>query len=235
MGSPDGRFAGARELCARAQHELAAAAARNEFVDLVEAGEVPRGRLTDLAAEESLIVRSDRRSFALAASRFGADDVAAELFLGLAQGETRAVELLARFRSALAPAETRATPADDSPGPDGRAGWRPSPVAQGYPHHLGWLVAFGTRSDLALALLVNFGFWGGYCARLADALPRRYGLATHDVEFFTYFSTLPPGFEEQAGHLLQSGLDAGEDPSAALEATRMMQAYEAAFWQSLVR
>ncbi|MFJ2115360.1 hypothetical protein ACIOEX_26280 [Streptomyces sp. NPDC087850] len=230
MGPFDGRFADARELCVHAKQELAAAAARNAFVDLVETGGAPRKRLLSLVAEESLIVRSDRRGFALAASRFGADDAAAELFLGLAQGETRAVELLARLRSAL-----DRMPADDGPPPEGADGWRPSPMAQGYPHYLGWLVAFGTRSELALALLVNFGFWGGYCARLADALPRRYGLTAADVEFFTFFSTLPPGFEEQAGRFLQSGLDAGEDPSAALEATRIMQAYEAAFWQSLAQ
>ncbi|MGQ4515394.1 hypothetical protein [Streptomyces sp. DW26H14] len=231
----DARFADARELYARARDELAAAAVHNEFVDLVEAGAAPRERLLALAAEESFFVRSDRRGFALAAARFGADDVAAELFLGLAQGESRALELLARLTSALTGTGARTAPAGADPDQDRPAGWRPSPVARGYPHYLGWLVTFGTRSELALALLVNFGFWGGYCARLAEALPRRYDVTGGDVEFFTFFSALPPGFEEQAGRLLQAGLDAGEDPSAALEAARMMQAYESAFWQWLAR
>ncbi|MFJ2953903.1 hypothetical protein [Streptomyces sp. NPDC087270] len=219
----DERQREAQELIARARRELAGAAAHNAFVELVESGAAPRERLVRLVAEESLIVRSDRRSFALAASRFGGDDAAAELFLGLAQGETRALELLARLGSALDPAGP----------PAGAAGWRPSPAAQGYPHYLGWLVGSGTRSELALALLVNFGFWGGYCARLAEAVPPRYDLTAGDVEFFAFFSTLPPGFETQATRLLQAGLDAGEDPSAAVEAARLMQAYEAAFWQSL--
>jgi hypothetical protein len=222
MGPSDRRLTGARELYARARRELASAAADNPFLDLVEAGEAPRDRLVRLAVEESRIVRSDRRSFALAASRFGADDGAAALLLSLAQGEARALELLERFRAALGPVATHPPV------------WRPSAAAQAYPHHLAWLAAFGTRSELALALLVNFGFWGGYCARLAEALPGRYGLDVREVEFFAFFATLPPGFEEQAERLLQAGLDAGEDPGTALDAARMMQAYEAAVWQSLV-
>lgn len=233
MGPSDRRLTGARELCARARRELASAAADNPFLDLVEAGEAPRDRLVRLAVEESRIVRSDRRSFALAASRFGADDEAAALLLSLAQGEARALELLERFRAAFGPV---AAPPSETAG--GRApevpAWRPSAAAQAYPHHLAWLAAFGTRSELALALLVNFGFWGGYCARLAEALPGRYGLDVREVEFFAFFATLPPGFEEQAERLLQAGLDAGEDPGTALDAARMMQAYEAAVWQSLV-
>jgi len=52
---------------------------------LLEAGAVPRERLTWLAGEQFRIVGSDQRSFALLAARFP-DPPAGEMFLSLEQG-----------------------------------------------------------------------------------------------------------------------------------------------------
>ena len=62
--------ASAAELVARVRAEIAATASGNAFLELLEAGDVPRERLAWLAGEEYRIVASDRRSFSLLASRY---------------------------------------------------------------------------------------------------------------------------------------------------------------------
>ncbi|GAA2146195.1 hypothetical protein GCM10009760_35640 [Kitasatospora kazusensis] len=212
----------ARELYARVTAELAPAAAHNQLVELVESGSAPVEALRRIAGEEYRIIRSDRRSFALMAARFADPAPTGELFLGLAQGEGQALPLLLDYATAL------------GLDPAALDSYEPRAAAQAYPHHLAWLAQFGSRSEIMLALLANFGFWGGYCARIAAALPRHYGLTEADAAFFTFFADLPPGFEQTALSTLQHGLDAGEDPAAALRAARMMQSYEAAFWDSVL-
>ena len=96
MTSRSGQLAS--DLIGRVREEVSAAASRNRFVDLLEAGGVPRDRLTWLAGEQFRIVGSDQRSFALLAARFP-DPPAGEMFLALAQGELRALRLLADFRT----------------------------------------------------------------------------------------------------------------------------------------
>ncbi|WP_441248424.1 transcriptional regulator [Kitasatospora sp. McL0602] len=219
MGRPS-----AQELYEQTTAELAPAAADNRLVELVEAGSAPVDALRRIAGEEYRIIRSDRRSFALLAARFAeaAPDTADPFFLGLAQGEDQALPLLATFAAAV------------GLGPTDLAAYRPRPAAQVYAHYLAWLAQFGSRSEITLALLANFGFWGGYCGRIAAALPRHYGLTPAEAAFFGYFAELPPGFEPTALGILQAALDEGEDPEAARHAARMMQSYEAAFWTAVL-
>jgi hypothetical protein len=56
------------DLIGRAREEVSARAGRNRFADLLEAGRVPRERLTWLAGEQFRIISSDQRSFALLAA-----------------------------------------------------------------------------------------------------------------------------------------------------------------------
>ncbi|MFD7639310.1 transcriptional regulator [Kitasatospora sp. NPDC059795] len=213
----------ARDLYERTVAELAPAAAENRLVDLVEAGTAPVEALRRIAGEEYRIIHSDRRSFALLAARFAdSTPASAGFFLGLAQGEGQALDLLPPFAAAVG-----LSPAD-------LAAHRPRAAAQTYPHYLAWLAQSGALADTVLALLANFGFWGGYCARLADALPRHYGLSAEATAFFRWFATLPPDFEPTALALLQSALDTGDSPDAARHAAHLMQAYEASFWAAVL-
>jgi hypothetical protein len=98
VGGMSGQLAS--DLIGRVREQVCAGASRNRFVDLLEAGRVPRDRLTWLAGEQFHIVGSDQRSFALLAARFP-DPPAGEMFLSLAQGEPRALRLLADFAAAL--------------------------------------------------------------------------------------------------------------------------------------
>jgi hypothetical protein len=70
----------ASDLIRRVREEVAARTSRNRFVDLLEAGGVPRERLTWLAGEQFRIVGSDQCSFALLAARFP-EPPAGEMFL----------------------------------------------------------------------------------------------------------------------------------------------------------
>ncbi len=218
MGGRSGQLAS--DLIGRVREEVSAGASRNRFVDLLEAGGVPRDRLTWLAGEQFRIVGSDQRSFALLAARFP-DPPAGEMFLSLAQGELHALRLLSDFAAALGWQER-----------DLRA-YQPQPMAQAYPAYLAWSALFGTCSGVALAMLANLEEWGGYCGRAAEALVTRYGLSERAVGFFRFFSGPPPGFTEQAASVVAAGLAAGEDPREAAQAALALHAYEIAFWDAL--
>ena len=205
MGGRSGPLAS--DLVGRVREQVAAGASRNRFVDLLEAGDVPRDRLTWLAGEQFRIVGSDQRSFALLAARFP-DPPAGELFLSLAQGELQALRLLADFAAELGWGEREL-----------RA-YEPRPLAQAYPAFLAWSALFGTCSGVALAMLANLEEWGGYCARVAEALVARYDLSEAAVGFFRFFAGPAPGFTEQATSVVAAGLAAGEDPQEAVRAAR---------------
>lgn len=211
----------AAELVARTRREVADAATANRFVDLLETGDLPQERLVWLAGEEYRIVSSDRRSFALLAARFP-DSPSGELFLGLAQGEGQALALLGDFAAALGESEKNLSV------------YEPRPLAQAYPAYLAQRAAFGTASEVALAMLANLEEWGAYCARVAQALRARYGFADTAVGFFEFFAASPPGFEERAVAVIADGLSNGDDPVEAARAARLLHAYETAFWDALV-
>jgi thiaminase len=175
----------ASDLIGRVREEISARTSRNRFVDLLEAGRVPRERLTWLAGEQFRIVGSDQRSFALLAARFP-QPPAGEMFLSLAQGELHALRLLSDFAAGLGWEER-----------DLRA-YEPRPLAQAYPAYLAWSALFGTSSGVTLAMLANLEEWGGYCGRVAEALLARYDLSEQAVGFFRLFAASMPGFTEQA-------------------------------------
>jgi TENA/THI-4/PQQC family len=208
------------ELISRVREQVSARTSRNRFVDLLEAGGVPRERLTWLAGEQFRIIGSDRRSFAMLAARFP-DPPAGEMFLSLAQGELHALRLLSDFAAALGWGER-----------DLRS-YEPRPLAQAYPAYLAWSALFGTCSGIALAMLANLEEWGGYCGRIAQALVSRYDLTERAVGFFRFFAEPAPDFAEHATSVVAAGLAAGEDPQEAMLAALALHAYETAFWDTL--
>jgi hypothetical protein len=201
------------ELIARAR----VSRAPNRFLDALEAGAVPEERLTVLAGELFRLVSSDRRSFALLASRFPEHP----LFLAMAGGEDEALRLLVDFAAAVGvgEAELRA--------------YEPRPLAQAYPAFLAQTAMFGPRSAVPLALLVNVEESGGYYARAADALVAGYGLTEADVAHFRYFAESPDEMLDQAAEVVATGLSTGDDPADALRAARMVSAYEHLFWDTI--
>jgi pyrroloquinoline quinone (PQQ) biosynthesis protein C len=204
-----------REL-AEVEHEIRS----HPFLAALEEGRVPRQHLAVFAGEQRAIISSDRRSFAVVASRFP-EPPGGDLFLSLAEGEARALELLRGFATAL--------------GIDEQAlcAHEPAPGAQAYPSFVAWLALNGSRSDVSLALLSNLAAWGANCGRVADALQARYGLDDNAVAFFTFFAEPAPDSEQRALAVLDDGLLGGDSPVRARWAARLLQAYELHFWDTL--
>ncbi|MQA94058.1 MAG: transcriptional regulator [Streptosporangiales bacterium] len=190
----------------------------NRFIALLTKGAVPRERLAWLAAEQHHIINSDQRSFSALATRFP-QAPAGPFFLGLAQGEIAALDLLPALI--------------DKTGPRDLAAYVPKPLAQTYPHFLAWCALSAPASAVAMAMAANLEVWGSYCSATGAALRGSYGLGTEAVAFFDFFSTPPDGFTEQAVDVAQAGLDGGEEPETAVRTARAMQAYELAFWDAL--
>lgn len=189
----------------------------NRFLDELAAGAVPHPRLGVLAGELFRLVSSDRQSFALLSSRFPAHP----LFLAMAGGEDEALRLLLDFAAAVGVGEKEL-----------RA-YEPIPMAQAYPAYLAQTAMFGPRSAIPLALLVNVEESGGYYMRAADALVEQYGLTEPDVAHFRFFADTPSELLTQAAEVVADGLAAGDSPTEALRAARMVNAYEGMFWAAL--
>jgi thiaminase len=211
------------ELLGELRRELAEVEQRirsHRFLAALERGRVPRERLGAFAGEQHAIISSDRRSFALLASRF-AEPPAGDLFLSLAEGEGRALELLRAFAAAAGATESALRAHEPAPG------------AQAYPSFVAWLALNGSRSDASLALLANLAAWGANCGRVADALRAAYGLGEEAVAFFRFFAGPAPDSERRLLAVLDAGLRDGDSPVRARRAARLLQAYELLFWDTL--
>jgi len=204
----------ARELVEQLGQELAEverAIASHRYL----AAPPPAHSLRALAAEQQVILASDRRAFAQLAARFPAG-ATGEFFLDMAHGEGEAlVRLNQLVRSlGLGEAELREH--------------RPAAGCQAYTAFVSWLALNGSRADVAVAFIANLSAWGAACGRLRELLEGRC-----DTAFFAYFATPPPGFAERALAVADEGLAAGDSPELARRAARLLQAYELMFWDTL--
>jgi hypothetical protein len=192
------------------------------FLDQLESGALAEERLRAFACEQNRILRSDRQSFAHLAARYP-EDPSRAFFLAMEVGEGEALARLERFaaRLGLSAQDLRA--------------YEPRPGCQAYPAFVAWLALNGSRLDVALAFLVNLDAWGANCARMGTALADRYGLGGNELAFFAYFAPPPPGLREQIAEVAGAGLAAGDSPSEARRAARLLQAYELLFWDSLIQ
>jgi thiaminase len=175
----------------------------------------PEESLRAFAGEQYTILRSDRRSFANLAARFP-EAPAGDFFIGLAQGEGEALERLFALAASLGVDE------------DGLTAYEPEPGCQAYTAFVSWLALGGSRAELAIAFDANLAAWGENCRRLADLLRDRC-----DTSFFDFFAEPAPRFEERALAVAEQGLAAGDSPTLARRAARLLQAYELLFWDTL--
>src|SRR5437867_2471703 len=106
----------------------------HRFLRALGEGRVSRELLAAFAGEQLAIITGDRRSFALLAARFP-EPPAGELFLSLAEGEGRALELLRAFAAAVGIDEATLRAHEPTPG------------AQAYPAFVAWLALNGSRGD----------------------------------------------------------------------------------------
>lgn len=192
----------------------------HRFLAALDEGRVARERLAAFAGEQHAVISSDRRSFALLAARFP-EPPAGNVFLSLAEGEDRALELLEVFAVTVGASEAALRAHEPAPG------------AQAYPAFVAWLALNGSRSDVSLAFLANLAAWGESCGRVAEALRTRYRVDEQAVRFFRFFAEPPPDSEQRLLAVLDVGLGEGDSPVRARRAARLLQAYELLFWDTL--
>lgn len=197
-----------------------AAIRSHAFLEQLGEGSIPRERLRAFAGEQQAIVASDRRSFALLASRFP-HPPAGDLFLALAQGEGEALARLSGFSAWL------------GMGDEDLRAYEPQPGCQAYAAYVAWLALNGSQADVALAFLLNLDAWGANCARVAKALRARYGAPDEAVAFFDYFAGPPGDFPDRLLEVVEAGLEQGDSPAHARRAARFLQAYELRYWDTL--
>ncbi|MFE7527272.1 transcriptional regulator [Kitasatospora sp. NPDC057542] len=200
--------------------ELAPGDTAPALVTALADGTAPHSVLAELAAQQHRIIRSDRRSLLLLASRC-ADRPVGAWFATLAEGESAALRTLPALGAAAGL---------DRGALESRP---PLPGCQAYPHYLAWLALNSEPAAAAAALVANFAAWGGYCATIAQALRHQYGFTDETCAFFDFFAQPAPELEQQAADAL--GPDRLDEPTlaAAREYGLLLQAYEHLFWDTL--
>ncbi|MEU2910083.1 thiaminase II/PqqC family protein [Streptomyces massasporeus] len=197
----------------------------NPLVPRIAEGTAPLTTLAALALEQTWVIPADRRAFESLAARGAATDPrSAAFFTALAEGEALAGERLTAF--------TRACGVDEP----GEASYEPLPGCQAYPAYVAWLALNASPADAVLALTANFSAWGGYCATIASALRERYGFTDEACAFFDFFAQPVPELDRMAVAAVQEALDTGRlDEGRAHTYGRLLQTYEAMFWNALTR
>ena len=210
----------ARKLLADIRAGTATGASDNPFVAAVTAGRAPLPAVAALAAEELIIIPSDRRSFLTLAAR--ADEATAvEFFTGLAHGENLVLPMASTL-AAAAGADAAAC-----------AAYEPRAGCQAYAAYVAWLALNADPAEVTLALVANFAAWGGYCAALATGLRERYGFDDDACAFLDFFATPAPEVEEQAVRAAQAAMDRGRTLGGARRHGRLLHEYETTFWRTL--
>ncbi|MFJ4276449.1 transcriptional regulator [Streptomyces massasporeus] len=215
----------ARALLETTTATLAPDPQANPLVPRIADGTAPLTTLAALALEQTWVIPADRRAFEFLAARGEATDPrAAAFFTALAEGEALAGERLTAF--------TRACGVDEP----GETSYEPLPGCQAYPGYVAWLALNASPADAVLALTANFSAWGGYCARIANALRERYGFTDEACAFFDFFAQPAPELDRLAVAAVQEALDTGRlDEERAHTYGRLLQTYEAMFWNALTR
>lgn len=215
-----GRTAG--QLLETTTRRLAPDPGANRLVPLVARGAAGRDTLAALALEQRWVIAADRRSFQYLADRAAQEPRTAAWFTALAEGEALAGQRLEAFAAACGVHEERAV------------AYEPLPGCQAYPAYVAWLALNGSPSETVLALHANFSAWGGYCATIAAALRRHYGLTDEACAFFDFFAAPAPELERTATAAVQAALDAGRLNEDLVDRYgHLLRAYEAMFWETL--
>ncbi|MDK1344843.1 transcriptional regulator [Streptomyces sp. 378] len=215
----------APDLLKRTTAALAPDPHANPLIPRIADGTATRSTLASLALEQTWVIPADRRAFEFLAARGEATDPeAAAFFTALAESEALAGERLTAF--------ARACGVDEA----GETSYKPLAGCQAYPAYVAWLALNASPADVVLALTANFSAWGGYCATIATALRERYGFTDEACAFFDFFAQPSPEPDRLATAAVQAALDAGHlDEERALTYGRLLQNYEAMFWNTLSR
>jgi thiaminase len=190
------------------------------YLTELEKGRIGREDLKRFAGEQYHIIRSDLRSVALLVNRFGVS-ASGPFFQGVLGGEAAALDALRAFARALGMSEAMLER------------YEPAPGALAYSAFMAWLALYGEDAEVSAGLLVNFAAWGANCGRMSRALRSQYGLGETDTAFFDLFAAPPEDFATGALAVIDAGLARGADPRLIKRSARLLQGYEALFWDTI--
>lgn len=190
------------------------------YLDALDKRGFGKGKLAVFAGQQRHIIKSDLRSVELAVSR-AETGPAREFLSGMLEGERAALSALMPFGRALGLSPEQLDAA------------KPLPGAFAYSAYVYWLAGNGSSAEFVGAFLVNLDVWGANCGRVSRALQSNYGFVKEDVAFFDLFAAAPPGFEERGLAVVEEGLSRGAEPQLVRRASRMLQAYELMFWDTM--
>ena len=217
-------MANAQELLQEVSAELAPLSAQmrdHPYLIAMEQEDIPRERLSVFVGEQHTIVGSDMQSFSVIMSRCE-DPHSRKFFQEVLPDEDAAFRTLGSLAAALGLDEAWLNQ------------YEPHPVAQAYTHYLAWLAHYGSPSEVAAALWVNFAAWGTACVRMGAALRDRYGLSSEATAFFGRFAPSPSRrFEEGVRLVVAEGLTSGVTETKIKRAARLLQIYEVWFWDGV--
>ncbi|MET7390610.1 transcriptional regulator [Streptomyces sp. NPDC005529] len=210
----------AAHLLSDTRKELAPRPEENQLISKIEDGSASLQLLGELAAQETRILVSTRRSLLVLAAR-GSDDLTGPLFTSLAAGEGQALRMLAPLRAACGLLDS-----------DGYA--RPALAGcQALSGYLAWLALNGDPGGVVLALFGNTSF-ASYCATTAAALTEHYGFDEQACAFFKFFAESNAELEAHAAAVLEDWT--ARNPTVAsdvLDYGRLQKCYELMFWNTL--
>lgn len=217
----DGPTWSADELLQNTTARFAPDPAANRLVPLIAHGTASRESLAALALEQHHVIAADLVSFRHLAERAGSEPECAAFFTTLADGEELAREHLGPLLAACGVDAARVQT------------YEPLAGCQAYPAYVAWLALNGSPANVVLALTANFAAWGGCCARIAEGLRAHYGFGDEACAFFDFFAAPAPGLARRAEEAVRAARAAGRVTEEAQRHGRLLQAYEAMFWETL--
>ena len=190
----------ADDLLRRIRLELAPVEDRlrqHPYIAALEAGRVPKERLSVFVGEQHSIIDSDLRSFAALAARCEAGR-SRDMFLRILSSEDIEAGAIRSLAEELDLDEAWLQ------------AYEPMPEAQAYCHYMAWLAHYASPAEIAGGMAVNFPAWGQSCEQMGTALRDRYELSARATAFFDMFSsTSSEEFSEEVAHIVGEGLEGG--------------------------
>ncbi len=202
-----------------ALEETEAKIRRHPYLAAVKAGSVTREALRAIPGHQYHMWQSDLRSAAHLVARFGTRSYGA-FFFGDLEAEIAARAGITTMAAKLGMSETDL------------AGYEPSPEGFAYAAYFAWLALYGSAAEVACGLTVNLSAWGHNCAEVSKGLSAHYGFTAEETAFLDGFAALP-SFDEIAIEVIADDLARGVAPREIMRAARLIQAYEAKFWDAM--
>ena len=191
----------------------------HRYLKMLDSGEVSREALRAFPGHQYHMWQSDVRSAAQFVQRFG-DRGYGNFFVGDLQAEIESRSGILDLAAKLDMTE------------DDLRRYQPTAGGFAYAAFFAWLSVYGSAGQIACGLAVNLSAWGHNCLRVSEALRKHYRFNGADTAFLDVFANLP-SLDEGALEVIKDDLDHGVPADQIVWAARMIQNYEAMFWDAM--